>query len=197
MKKLLLILFALPMLASGQRVPVTESDYAAAERFTPAKLRQMVYSVPVDPQWLENSNRFWYGYRTSEGTKFWLVDADRGTKKPLFDNHRMAAEITRIVKDPYDAQNLPIGGIRFRNDEKAFRFTVTSKIEEEENPDTKKKEKKKFVLEYNLETGRLTHLEGYKTKEMPRWANISPDGKTVLYAKDYDLWTMDRETSKN
>ncbi len=165
-KLLLLILCAAPIIAAAQRIPVTESNYPAAERFTYAKQAQMAYSSSVEPQWLELSNRFWYAFRTSEGTKWWLVDADRGTKRPLFDNHYIATEITRITKDPYDAQNLPIGttrytaavresrsraglptenDIRFTADEKAFRFTVTSRIEEIENPETKKKEKKKFA----------------------------------------------------
>jgi dipeptidyl aminopeptidase/acylaminoacyl peptidase len=201
MKKLiLLILCTVPMIAGAQRLPVTESNYAAAERFTFAKLRQMAYSSPVEPKWLELSDRFWYTYRTSEGTRWWIVDARRGTKRPLFDNHYMASEISRVTKDPYDEQNLPVGNIRFTADEKAFRFTVDSKFEEVPNPDAdpnekdpkKKLMKRKFVFEYNLESGRLKHLEGYETQKLPDWGCVSPDGKTVVYTKNYDLWMMDR-----
>lgn len=212
---LLLILCAAPMVAGAERIPVTESNYAAAQRFTSEKLRWMAYSAPVEPNWLRLSNRFWYAFRTSEGTRWWLVDADRGTKRPLFDNVYMAAEISRITKDPYDAQHLPIAteryntatrrdrlrngyapddDIRFTADEKAFRFTVTSKVEEVENPETKKKEKKKYTFEYNLETGRLTYLEDHgKLLIPPSWGSVSPDGKTVLYSKNYNLWMMSRE----
>lgn len=194
MKKLLLIIAcAMPLVAAAQRTPVVESNYAAAQRFTSAKVRQMIYPIPVDAKWLEHSNRFWYSYKTSEGTKWWLVDADRGTKRPLFDNHYMASEIARITKDPYDIQNIPITNIRFTADEKAFRFSVTSKIEEVENPDTKKKEKKRFTFEYNLSTKRLTVLEDHKPTRIPNWGNISPDGQTIVYSKNYDLWMMDRE----
>ena len=180
-----------------ERTPITKSNYAGAERFSPAKMGQMVHSMSLRPMWLENSNRFYYNYKTPEGTTWYLVDPDKRTKTELFNNDRMAAELTRILKDPYDGQNLPINGIRFTADEKAFRFTVRSKVEEQEylNRETgeKKKEKKKYVFEYNIGTGKLTLLEDYETKTMPFWANVSPDGRHVIFAKDFNLWYMDRE----
>ena len=199
MKKLLLLAAAvLSLSAHAQRQPVTEADYQAAVRFTPAKLRQMVYSLAVQPNWLEKSNRFWYNYRTAEGLNWYLVEADRKTKKFLFDNDRMAADLTRILKDPYDAQHLPINGIRFTADETAFRFTVESKVETEEelNRETGKMDKdkkKKYVFEYNISTGKLTHLEGYKTQRLAEWGSVSPDGRHVIFVKDFNLWYMDRE----
>lgn len=180
-----------------ERTPVTEADYGAAQRFTPAKMAQMTYSASVQPQWMELSNRFIYAFRTADkGTQWWLVDADKGTRKPLFDNDKMASEISRITKDPYDGLHVPIGSVRFTKDERAFRFTVTSKFEEvldKKDKDKKKKEKKKFVFEYDLTSGRLTVLEDYETKRLPGWANVSPDGQTVIFAKGYNLWMMDRE----
>jgi dipeptidyl aminopeptidase/acylaminoacyl peptidase len=193
-RKLLLILCAVPMIAGAKRVPVTEADYAASQRFTMHKVAQMAYSAPVDPHWFRLSEGFWYTYRTSEGTGWWIVDARRGTVRPLFDNDYMAAELTRVTRDPYDAQHLPKIEPRFTADEKAFRFTVESKIEEVENPETKKKEKKKFVFEYDLASRTLKHLEGYKTQTLPRWGSVSPDGKKVVYSKNYNLWMMDRES---
>ncbi len=200
MKKLLLFVVAavLSVSAYAQRQPVTEADYQAAERFTPAKLRQMVYSLNVQPNWLEKSNRFWYTYRTSEGMNWYLVDPDRGTKRLMFDNAKMAADLTRILKDPYDAQHLPIRDIRFTADETAFRFTVESKVETEEelNRETGKMDKdrkKKYVFEYNVSTGKLTHLEDYKTQRTPSWGSLSPDGQHVVFVKGFNLWYMDRE----
>lgn len=179
-----------------ERTPITKSNYQAAERFTPGKVRQMVYSTSVRPNWLEKSNRFWYTYTTAEGTRWYLVDPDRGSRRPLFDPDRMAAELTRILKDPYDAQHLPISNIRFTADENAFRFTVASKVEEEEELNRTtgetKKQKKKYVFEYDINNNKLTHLEGYKTKQLPSWGSISPDGQTIVFVKDFNLWMMDR-----
>lgn len=198
-KKLLIVLALLAAgTASAQKTPVTEANYRLAERFSPDKVNQMIYSTEVNPNWLEHSNRFWYSYKTAAGTKWYLVDADKGKKTELFDVDKMAAEITRIVKDAYDGQHLPIGGIRFTEDEKTFRFAVTSKAEEVEKPDPvtgkPKKEKKKFWFEYDLATGKLTELKDHEPeKAVPHWAAVSPDRKYAVYAKNFNLYCMDWE----
>ena len=199
MKKTFLLLACALLAVAGyaQRTPVEKANYQGAERYSPAKLRQMVYSTSVSPNWLENSNRFWYGYTTQDGTKWYMADPDRGTKRLLFDNDKMAADLTRILKDPYDAQHLPISRMRFTADEKAFRFTVASSADEEEELNRvtgeKKKEKKKYVFEYNIASGKLTHLEDYKVKQLPGWGSVSPDGQHIVFVKDFNLWCMDRE----
>jgi dipeptidyl aminopeptidase/acylaminoacyl peptidase len=200
MKKITLALLALALAAASaaqQRTPLTQSDYTAAERFSPAKVRQMVGSTSVAVNWLDNSNCFWYRYTTAEGERWWFVDPDRRVRRPLFDNDRMAAEITRVTRDPYDGQHLPFSTVRFTADERAFRFTVESKVDEVEEIDRetgeKKKVKKKFVFECDLASGTIRHLEDHKTVQTPDWGSVSPDGRTVIYGKDFNLWSMDWE----
>lgn len=200
MKKILfLFVFALLLcgLQAQERVPVTKSNYAAAERFTSAKVRNMVFSTDVRPNWMENSNRFWYSYRDSDGTKWYIVDPEKKSRSLMFDNDTMAADLTRILKDPYDGQHLPIRDIRFTADEKAFRFTVESKVEEEDELNRTtgetKKQKKKYVFQYDLASGKLTHLADHKTRTLPDWGSVSPDGRHVVYGKDFNLWSMDWE----
>ena len=55
-----------------------------------------------------------------------------------------------------------------------------------------KEEAKKFHhFEYELARGKLTMLEGFVDKpERPRWANISPDGETIVFGRQYNLYTM-------
>lgn len=200
MKKLLLMALAATVALSSsaqKRTPVESSNYTAAERFSPAKVRQMVSSTSVDAQWLDNSDIFWYHYTTAEGKQWWIVDPVKRTRRPLFDRDIVAAEITRTTRDPYDARHLPIEAIRFTADERAFRFTVDSKIDEVDELDRttgkEKKVKKKFVFEYNLVSGRLTHLVDHKPVQTPAWGSVSPDGRTVVYGKDFNLWCMDWE----
>ena len=40
-------------------------------------------------------------------------DPTTGSKRAVFDRDRLAAEITRITGDPYEARHLPIRSIRF------------------------------------------------------------------------------------
>lgn len=200
MKKVLLlfILFSVGLSVNGQNSPILKSNYLQAARFSPENVNKMVYTLDVNPMWLEKSNRFWYTYQTSDGTSWYIVDADKGIKRPLFDNSKMAADITRVVRDPYDAQHLPIQSLKFNPDEKAFRFTVTSKVEEVEKPDPDtgkpKKEKKKYYFEYDLASATLTHLDSYEPpKPIPSWASISPDQKWVIFGREYNLYYMDAE----
>lgn len=180
-----------------ERTPITKSNYALAERFTPGKVKKMVHSLSVVPKWIDGTDSFWYSYETSEGTFWWIVDCKKGTRKELFDRDYLAAEITRVVKDPYDGKHLPVLSIRFTPDGKNFRFSVRSKVEKVSELDRKtgkqRKVSKNYTFNYELASGKLTLLEDYK-KELPQgWANISPDGQHVVYLKDYNLWYMDAE----
>ena len=47
---------------------------ALAERFTAGKLENMLFSTTVDPHWFKSGEKFWYNYKTSEGTRWYIVD---------------------------------------------------------------------------------------------------------------------------
>lgn len=106
------------------------ANYELAERFAPYKLEEMAYDLTVDPQWIEGREGFWYDYETAEGTRYWIVNPGAGTQRELFDRERLASELTRITKDPWDAKHLPIENIRFV-DENTLQFDVTSSQEVE------------------------------------------------------------------
>ena len=165
----------------------------------------MVHSTTVSPSWIEGSERFWYEWEDSDGTSYNIVDPVRGTKSQLFDNDRIAAELTRITLDPWDGQHLPIRNIRFI-DANTLQFDVESSqdedIDEEEEVDTEEEEeedtgqqerseKKMYHFEYDVGTQTLRELEDYESpNNHPGWANVSPDGETVVFARNYNLWMI-------
>jgi dipeptidyl aminopeptidase/acylaminoacyl peptidase len=175
----------------------TKANYTLAARFNPDKVNKMLFSTGVDPHWLKLTDRFWYVYETREGKYWYIVDAAKGSKQTLFDNAKLAAEITKVVKDPFDAQHLPIEKLKFIKNESAIQFEVKSSIDVEIKDTTKKggepkKEKRVFAFEYNLATGALTELKDYlKPKDRLTWASFSPDQRFVLYSKKFNLWYMD------
>lgn len=193
----LLLAVIMTAAVAAQQTPVTRANYELAARFSPKKLEKMVFTTRVDPHWLKLSERFWYEYETSEGKMFYLVDPEKQSRKPLFDPVKMAADLTRLSQDPWDAKHLPIKEIRFNEDETAFIFGIESSQDEEpeEGEETKGKPKKKMLyFEYTLATADLRMLEEYeKPKDKPRWANISPDGETIVFSRHYNLYWMDRE----
>jgi dipeptidyl-peptidase 4 len=53
---------------------------------------------------------------------------------------------------------------------------------------------KTLYFEYDLATARVTLLEDYKAEtRQPRWASLSPDGKTIVFARNHNLYMMDAE----
>ncbi len=182
------------------------ANFDLAARFAPYKIQEMVHSTTVSPSWIEGSERFWYEWEDSDGTSYNIVDPVRGTKSQLFDNDRIAAELTRITLDPWDGQHLPIRNIRFI-DANTLQFDVESSqdedIDEEEEVDTEEEQeeedtdqqersdKKMYHFEYDVGTQTLRELEDYESpNNHPGWANVSPDGETVVFARNYNLWMI-------
>lgn len=48
-----------------------------------------------------------------------------------------------------------------------------------------------IYFEYELATSKLTLLTDFKPPQKPRWASVSPDEKTVIFARGRNLFTMD------
>ena len=188
-----LLFLGQPIMSMAQeRLP----GYVQAEKFTQTKLDHMLFSTTVDPHWFAKGNKFWYEYKTSEGKKWYVVDPTARTKQPLFDLDCLAAEISEITKDPFTAQQLPLEQLEAQPDGKTFTFKITSSQyapkDSVDNKDGKKK--RAYYFSYDYLTRKLTWLEE-KTKDVkyPRWASLSPDGKTVVYAKNLNLYKMSRE----
>lgn len=172
------------------------SGYVQAERFTKEKLNTMLFSTSVDPHWFQKGNNFWYEYKTSNGKAWYVVDPVAKTKRSLFDLDDIAAQITEIVKDPFTAQQLPIQKLEAGEDGRTFTFQITSSQDAKKDSTDKDKGPKKeiFFFSYDYPTRKLTWLQDKKKEtEYPDWASFSPDGKTVVYAKDLNLYRMSRE----
>ncbi len=203
-KSLYALLLLICMSVTAQQTPVTKANYQLAAKFSPTKLNKMIFSTAVDPHWLKKSDRFWYMYETTEGKKWYIVDPAKAEKKLLFDNAKLAAEITKIVKDPFEAQHLGLDSMRFMKDENSIQFEVKSTQDIDKKDTTVKrergvppppptKEKKIFYFEYNLTTNVLTELTDFKKpKRKPQWASISPDSNLIVFAKNYNLFYMDK-----
>lgn len=179
----------------------TGNPLEMAQRFSGSKLRNMLFSTTVDPHWFQSGEKFWYSYKTSDGTKWYIVDPARKSKTLLFDNNKMASELTAIIHDPLNAADLPIRNLEVQPDGYTFTFDVASSQDAKAKKDADGKEKKPkkgekeiFYFSYDSRNGKLTHLEGKEkeTKQLP-WASVSPDGQTVVYAKDFNLYRMSRE----
>lgn len=186
---------------SEQATSPPKANYQLASRFSPAKLKKMVFSTSVDPHWLK-SNRFWYEFETPNGKHWYMVDPASRTKKVIFNNEKMAADITRIVRDPFDAQHLPIEELKFSSDEKSITFEIKSSIDEIKKDRKDKKaadsmQNKIFFFNYDIASQQLTEVPDYsKPKAKPSWGAVAPDSSAVIFSRNYNLYWMDKENYK-
>ena len=176
-------------MAAQERLP----EYIQAEKFTQDKLNTMLFSTMVDPHWFGQDGSFWYEYKTSEGTFWYVVNPAARTKKTLFDRDEMASQLTEIVHDPYEARHLPIRNLKAKDDGRTFTFEVTS-TKDAPKEKGKKAKKEVFYFSYDYPTQKLTHLKDQEEEpKRLRWGSVSPDKKTVIYAKDLNLYRMSYE----
>jgi len=202
----LVVLAGISLQAQPQRGPVREkANYELASRFSAKKINKMVFSTGVRPNWFKTSDLFWYEYKTPQGNNWYVTDPGKGTRTELFDRDKLAADLTRIVKDPFDAQNLPLKDLKIKDDQ-TFTFYIQStemvekkKKDNEEKKDEKPgkkngKEPRLFFFEYAWKTRALTWLEDKEKEDpVPRWANISPNKEYVVFSRNFNLYWMDWE----
>lgn len=175
-----------------------KANYQLASRFSPNKLKKMVYSIAIDPHWLKLSNRFWYMYETPNGKEWYIVDPAARNKKVLFNSAELAAQITTIMHDPFDAQHLPVENLKFSKDEKSISFELKSSVDELKKDRKDKKaadsmQKKIYYFNYELASARLSEVKNYeKPKAKPDWGSVAPDSSAVLFSRNYNLYWMDK-----
>jgi len=200
MKNIFIVFLMLTTLYSFSQNERVE-NYNIAAKFSPKNLAKLVHSTSVEPHWLKNGDKFWYQYKTTDGSNYYLVDPYKKTKKKLFNNDKMAAWLTEITRDPYDAKHLPKFDFKFVDNETAIQFRVTSKFEDEENEMDEdkdkdaKKNKKVFLFKYVLGGNNLKLINNKRAPkgDWKKWANVSPDSTIVLYSKKFNLYWMDKE----
>ncbi len=214
----------------GQNTARVEPNYELEARFLPEEVSKLVFDVAVTPHWFTESDRFWYSYQTTDGTRYWVVDPVKRTKTPLWDNAKVAATLSTLTNFPYDAQHLPVKRLKLIDNDTKMQFAVEIRKdavvpneppkeksqEDVEEADKEGQEKRgerqgaaqagagaganrpedtrTIYFEYELATGKITRLDNYEApKKRPMWASVSPDGKTVVFARGHNLYFMDAE----
>lgn len=148
-------------------------DYDRARLFTPDKVEFKMFSYYIRPNYFKDSSDFWYEFKTTKGTEWKVVKPATASKTLLFDNDEMAAQLTLLTGDPYDGQHLPIEQLRLRDDNKTFTFRLKKK-------------------DYEFTYGTALKVKEAKPEERRKmeFGNVSPDSTQVVYAKDYNLYTL-------
>ncbi len=177
-----------PVLAQGRR-----ADYARAEQFLNDDIRKLAYDGQVDAHWLPGTSRFWYLKDAADGKAFLIIDAASGTKSPAFDHQRLAAAMTRVTNQRYEARALPFTYVRFMDggriavsieqggltcDLGAYTCAKSTDVDEEDE---------------EVRGGPPRQADPTR---LPRTEKFSPDRKFVAFVREHNLWVRNVATGE-
>ncbi len=111
-----LLLLLAPSLLHAQG---TAADYARS-RALRDKLQNLTANVAGSPNWIGDTNRFWYRKTVKGGAEFVVVDAATKEKRSAFDHARVAAALGGKATP----LSLPFQEFNFVDDGKAITFAA-------------------------------------------------------------------------
>jgi len=172
-KQLAIILVICSLTPHSAFAQGTLEDYQRAQRFLPGNLRHVVFLADIEPHWIEKTDRFWYRRISPKGTEFILVDADKNTVAPAFDQTELAKKLSQASNRQYAALDLPFTDIEFVDDARAIRFQIDN-------------------LQWTCQ------LSAYKCEknQSPENPNLvlSPNKQWAAYVEDHNLYLRDVAT---
>ena len=151
--------------------------YKHAERFLPQNLRKKAFGLTIIPNWIGNSDCFWYVKESSDGKTFMYVNPNIGTIKEAFDHEKLAAAISASTEHACTSNDLPFSSFDFVNEQQEIVFTIDDKS---------------FKCDLNTYS-----IESWELKrEINRDSVVSPDGKWAAFVKDYNLYVRSLESGE-
>lgn len=103
-------------------------DYHRAELLLGWHTSRLVAGGAVSPNWILDTDRFWYRNNNGAGHEFTFVDPAANAKRPLFDHYRLAAALSMAADTSYVPEKLPFESFDFVDrDEDRIEFTAAKK----------------------------------------------------------------------
>ena len=179
--KRLLIFVALMASVFQMSAQGTVEDYKRAfslgEKFSASK----VYYSNVNPTWIEDTHNFWYIRHTPTGDEYVLVNADKKTKKPLFDQEKFAKTVKDVTGKDLNPAKLNLRYLSVSKDLGTITFVLDN-----------------HRWEYGIKKSTLKDLGQLPEREpQPHWMVVSdekdfppvpsPDGKYVAFIRNHNV----------
>jgi dipeptidyl aminopeptidase/acylaminoacyl peptidase len=165
-----------PVAVGAQVTQLSPEDYARAERFLTEHTSPLVYGGAVTPLWLDDG-RFWYRNDVPGGHEFVAVDPASASKGRAFDHERMATALSAATGAAVGALDLPIARMTFTDHDVTLELDGGDRVRCD-------------LMEYSCErvSARLAPVGSDEV--------VSPDGRTVVFIRDDNLWARDRESGR-
>ena len=165
-------------------------DYARAEKFLGYKTGPLVSHLPGRATWLPD-DRFWYRSSLGDGSEFVLVDPAKSTRTAPFDHDRLATALSAATGNSFDGRHLPFTDFEFVDDGKAISVAVRGR------------RWKCDLQTYQCAADSSFHgimppggRGGGRGGATGRLDSPSPDGKSTVFIRDYNLWLRNLSSNK-
>ncbi len=168
------ILVLIPFILLSLFSNCQKADFKAAEKFRGDNIASRYGDLYVNPTWIEESDVFWYSFKTPAGKNYYFVNAASGTKQLLFDSKYLAAELRKLTRHPYNDLDLPVNELKF---EKKSTTKFTFKVDS-------------IKFGYDMTTRKLVIRDTVGKEKKPLWVTYSPDSTWISYAKNHNLFLM-------
>ncbi|MSU51200.1 MAG: S9 family peptidase [Opitutus sp.] len=131
---------------------------------------------PVAPHWIGQSSRFWYRIDVPGGEEFIIVDSERGTRSPAFNQARATAAIKEAKLGAVSQSSLSPDArtLHFRADDRAWTLNLDTYVVAvvEKDPESKPAAGEADAPNDNTRARRAR----------------SPDARWEAFARDDNLW---------
>lgn len=174
-------LFFLLLNVSPAHAQGKPADYARAEGIR-RKMETNIYHAPKTFTWLAG-DQFWYMTRTPKGQEFILTDVPSKSRRPAFDQARLAAALSSVAGNTIDPYDLPFNSFSFVNDRTAIQFLWNDQSWEADLQTYTCRQSKPVPPVRPLRTG-----DG--TAEADRGPVPSPDGKWTAFIRNYNVYAQ-------
>jgi dipeptidyl-peptidase-4 len=161
----------------AQRV-LTTADYDRAATMLPFNVAPLVSGGTVGATWLPDG-RFYYRNTSTSGSEWLLVNPARKTSARLFKAPEMAAALTRAGAGSIDPRNIPAQHAELSSDGTHVVLDIGNH-------------------RWNCDIGGGScNADNDSTPRAGRFgppAGLSPDGKSMAFVRDWNVWVRDLAT---
>jgi len=195
----LMVLLGLAVIAPLARAQQAEQSEREAMYYRYLEFASYIKGGSIEPHWMADGRSFWYAEGAPANTVIYKVDPQANTKVPMFDTVRLRQALTPVLGHEPPYQGLPFEEFTFVDErEMAVKFTVETNENKPSLIFTDVPKNNEFIVE--LDTYKITKALALSEAEKSRSAPLvvrpgehmhqvlSPDGRSFLLIKDYNLW---------
>ena len=126
MKKIYLTSLIILATLSGLFSQGTYEDYQRAEKFLHFNVDKLVQNLYLNPNWIDNTNNFWFKTELETGYRFMLVLPEENKVSQAFNHQKLANALSKELNKNINPDSLPFSKIKFKDNLKTVTFKLDS-----------------------------------------------------------------------